>query len=443
MSTAAFGRPGQGRRARTVRVIGAGLVLVAAPVGLPTTAATPSSAAASAWCRGEAATVVGTDRSETILGTPGRDVVVARGGDDTIRTGGGTDVVCAGDDFDHVRLGGGRDWADGGAGDDMLIGGRGADLLLGEGGVDGLAGGPGDDQLLGGPGQSINVEALRGGPGDDRLVGGPGLDSAHFFDAPAGVRVDLEKGSARGHGRDVLVGVEGVVGSNHDDVILGDRGSNGLFGQAGDDRIDARGSGPLATGRADVMSGDQGRDTLIGGLGQDLVTYARLPLAVVVDLRQHRARGQGPDRLAGVEAVEGSLLDDRLAGGRDAELFAGSLGDDVIDGRGGADTVIYSDVRGPVEVVLDPSLLAPARRATADGYGTGDAAGRDVLLNLENIWGTGQADTLHGDDGPNHLRGMAGDDLLVGHGGADRLDGGDGQDTCQDAPEQTTDCEAT
>lgn len=412
-----------------VRAIAAGLLVVAVPVGWSEASAQPASAPATAWCRGEQATLVGTERTETLRGTPGRDVVVSHGGDDRIITGEGGDVVCAGDGFDFVRLGPGRDLAYGAAEEDTLKGGAGADLLFGEDGVDTLAGGPGDDRLVGGSGHAIIVEFLLGGPGDDRLVGGPGLDNALFFDAPRGVHVDLEKGVARGHGRDELVGIEGVAGSNHDDVILGDDGRNGLYGQFGDDLIKARGSGRIATKTADYLSGDEGRDTLVGGRGQDLVTYSRSPNPVVVDLARHRATGVGPDILQGIEGVEGSWWDDRLLGSGAADLLGGSGGDDLIDGRAGRDTVFYNDLRGPAEVSL------------ADGYGTVDGAGRDVLRGMENIWGTNRADTLYGDNGPNVIRGLGGADLLVGFDGVDVLDGGVGQDTCEDIPGQSANCE--
>jgi Ca2+-binding RTX toxin-like protein len=414
----------------------AGTLLATALVSSPAMAAAPTS------CQGQRATIVGTERSDTLQGTARRDVIVAGGGDDEILSAGGNDLVCAGDGFDHVRLGPGADRAHGGAGDDTIHGQSGRDLLLGEGAVDMLVGGTGDDRLRGGTGRAIIIEALIGGPGDDVLDGGPGLDSAQFFDSPRGVQVHLGTGVARGHGSDRLVRIEGVVGSNHADLIVGDQDGNGLFGQAGDDTIRGGASGRLADGTADVLSGDQGDDTLVGGSGQDLATYARIPVAVVVDLASGTARGQGGDKLSGVEAVQGSRLDDRLLGGPGGDLIGGSGGDDLVDGRGGADTVFYNDVRGPVRVELAPTLVASAQAgATEDGTGTGEAAGIDVLRDVENIWGTNGADELHGDDAANRIRALGGDDLLFGYSGVDRLDGGDGEDSCFDPAEESVDCE--
>lgn len=430
MSTTFFRRSGQGHWTRMVGLVGVGLAGIAGPALISPTAALPNPPA-TPRCEGVPATIVGTDGDDTLQGTPGRDVVVALGGDDFVSTGAGRDLVCAGDRWDFIRLGPGDDRARGAGGQDQLIGGGDADRLFGGAEVDGLEGGPGDDRLWGGAGRSINVELLLGGPGDDRLAGGPGLDNVGFFKSPQGVRVNLARGSAHGEGSDALVGIEGVAATKHDDVIVGDRRGNGLYGLGGDDTIRAGGSGRIAAGKSDVIYGGEGDDTLVGGSGQDLVTYSGLPFPVTVDLARHRASGDGRDTLRGIEAVEGGIADDRLLGSRGADLLAGSLGNDELDGRAGRDTALYLDIRGPVDVVLDQ----------VDGSGLGEAAGSDILRGIENVWGTNQADELSGDGGPNRIRGLGGDDLLVGFEGVDRLDGGRGNDVCTDVPEQTTACE--
>ena len=380
-------------------------------------------------CAGVPATVVGTVGSDELEGTRGPDVVVAGDGDDTVDTGPGRDLVCLGPGFDLVRLGAGPDRAVGGAGDDTLHGGGGGDALIGHSDVDAMFGGPGDDRLRGGSGTSIIVEALIGGEGDDVLIGGKGLDSAQFFNSAHPVRVDLRRGRAIGDGTDSLVGIEGVVGSDHSDVIIGDAAGNGLFGQGGNDHIRAGDSGRLGRGTADVLAGDLGNDELAGGAGQDLVTYARIPLAVTVDLASGSSSGQGRDRLAGIEAVQGSIENDTLTGGPAADLLAGSLGDDIIDGAGARDTAIYRDVARGVEVRL------------ASGSGRGDAAGNDTLTHLENVWGTDAADDLQGDEGRNRILAFDGDDRLLGFEGVDVLNGSSGTDVCEDAPAQLVNCE--
>ena len=69
------------------------------------------------------------------------------------------------------------------------------------------------------------------------------------------VGVDLASGIASGHGHDRLVSIEDAQGSNYDDTLIGDRGSNELNGGNG----------------ADVVSGAGGRDHTIGGRGDDVL----------------------------------------------------------------------------------------------------------------------------------------------------------------------------
>lgn len=95
----------------------------------------PLQAPATATCRDQRATIVGTPGPDLLLGTPGPDVIAALAGRDRIRAGGGRDVVC------------------GGAGPDLLKGGRGADILRGGAGRDRLRGGRGDDDCRGGRGR--------------------------------------------------------------------------------------------------------------------------------------------------------------------------------------------------------------------------------------------------------------------------------------------------
>ena len=386
-------------------------------------------------CGGIEPTLVGTRRSDDLVGTDGRDVIVGLDGHDTITALGGSDLVCAGDGFDFVSAGGGADVVRGGPGDDDLHGEGGEDRLIGQGDVDSLFGGPADDELLAGAGEAITTEGLIGGPGDDLLDGGPGLDTAQFFDAPRGVSVSLRDGVATGHGADTLVGVEGVGGSNFDDVIEGDGGGNGLFGQAGDDRIFGLGSGDFRSGEQDVIAGDDGDDLLVGGGGADVASYLRIPVPVRVDLAAGTASGQGADELRGIEGTWGSRDDDVLLGDAGANQIVGGFGDDDLRGRGGRDVAVFADVLGPVTVDL------------AAGSATG--AGTDTLAGFEEVWGTNAGDTILGNDadnvlegrgGADDLSGRAGDDVLDGGDGADHADGGAGEDVCLSAT-KTISCE--
>jgi len=77
-----------------------------------------------ALCRGEVATLRGTDGNDTLIGTEGRDVVVGLRGNDVIKALGGNDVVCAGEGDDQLDGGFGKDILDGGAGANTCLGGE-------------------------------------------------------------------------------------------------------------------------------------------------------------------------------------------------------------------------------------------------------------------------------------------------------------------------------
>jgi Ca2+-binding RTX toxin-like protein len=388
-------------------------------------------------CFSKTPTVIGTPESEELEGTSGADVIAGLGGDDVISGGGGADLICAGDGFDFVDGGIGFDRLSGDAGDDTLHGRIGVDALFGRTGIDALFGEAGDDRIMGGPNEGFGIEGLLGGLGDDILDGGPGLDAALYFDAGRAVAVDLGAGLATGEGADRIVEVEGVVGSNFDDLLVGDAGGNGLFGQRGADTIRGRGSGTLAARGFDVLAGDGGADRIVGGPGFDMAAYDRVLRPVTVNLAAGVASGQGHDALEAIEGVIGSVFDDVVIGDVRDNAFAGGDGNDNLDGGDGFDTAIFADVGGSVTVNL------------AAGQALG--AGTDVLGAIENVWGSGGDDLLLGDEADNglfgfagndDLRGALGDDLLAGGAGPDRADGGGGFDVCLSA-RATIACETT
>ena len=60
--------------------------------------------------------------------------------------------------------------------------------------------------------------------------------------------------------------------------------------------------------------------------------------------------------------------------------------------------------------------------------GTGAVEGANILINVENVTGTGRDDYLQGSDANEEFRGGAGNDILRGGGGVDTLHGGEGDD---------------
>ena len=129
-----------------------------------------------------------------------------------------------------------------------------------------------------------------------------------YATAAGGVLASLTLQRATGQGRDGLAGIEGVVGSPHDDFLTGGAGGNRLFGGAGADRVDG-GDGD------DLVDGGTGSDTLVGGLGVDLVSYGRSSHAVEASLDAKLAvTPEATDALEGFESLRGSQRADALTG---------------------------------------------------------------------------------------------------------------------------------
>lgn len=122
-----------------------------------------------------------------------------------------------------------------------------------------LRGGRGNDSLFGNDGDDV----LIGGAGADEMTGGAGTDSASYADAATSVFIDLDfhgdgigrgfRGEAQG---DVLRDIETIIGSRHDDILIGAPGvANRIDGNGGNNRLMAKGY----------------NDTLVGGDGNDLL----------------------------------------------------------------------------------------------------------------------------------------------------------------------------
>uniref|UniRef100_UPI00286AAA94 beta strand repeat-containing protein n=1 Tax=Sphingomonas sp. TaxID=28214 RepID=UPI00286AAA94 len=183
-----------------------------------------------------------------------------------VRLGLGADVVInSGAMNGRTLLGEGNDQYAGGSGrhDGSVEGGPGSDQLTGGSFADTLFGDTGDDQIVGGGGDDM----LDGGWGSDRIDGSAGYDTASYAESPSRVLADLAAGTGfDGAGWDRLLGIEALVGSRFDDVLIGSGQADSLRGLSGDDRIEG------GVGN-DVLRGDSGADLLSGGAGNDLFQY--------------------------------------------------------------------------------------------------------------------------------------------------------------------------
>ncbi len=389
------------------------VVALAVALALLALAAVPAPAAGTSargtlTCFGRTPTRIGTSGTDVIRGTKARDVIVGLAGADRIRGGGGADLIC------------------GGTGGDRLLGGRGRDVL---------AGGHGDDRLVG---RRLGNTYFRPGAGNDVVIGSRrGPDSVHFEEAVHAVVADLRAGISRGQGFDRLVGVDAIFGGPYADRLSGGHRGNRLVGRAGNDTLVGRG------GR-DFLSGQGSDDVMRGGPGVDVAEYYGQNHAddlsygpMRVNLRTGRARGNGSDRLVGVEGATGSDGDDTMIGDNRANLFFwlyggadrvashggadfvdAGLGPDVVDGGGGNDALSFFDgMRGRQR--RTPLTLHAAGGTDSDG---------DAVTGFHRFFGSATDDVLVGDGARNVLAGYRGDDILIGRGNDDLIIGGQGDD---------------
>jgi Ca2+-binding RTX toxin-like protein len=339
-----------------------------------------------------------------------------------------------GNDAPNRLVGGRGDTVMGFGGDDVILVGRAPALANGGDGIDSL--------LLGASG-----ELIPNPNGGSVAVIAPGMSAGYTIDLAAGVLTDPYGNTGS------VAAIERVTGTGFDDVLLGSGGDDWVAPGFGSDTIDGRG----------------GTDTVSYAGSNHYAYWYNYQGGVFVDLAgghaaetyyQHQTTGSGAsvraaaptgrtgpgdtpasvDGLAGEEIVEGTGLGDTIYGDDGDNLFRPGAGNDLVDGRGGNDTVDYGSARAPVSVSL--------QNGTATESGTGEttfdaldgqfgttvqaddyAATTDQLIGIENAIGSAFADLILGDGGANRLEGGGGNDLLDGGAGKDTLVGGAGDDT--------------
>ena len=443
----------------------------------------------------------GDDSDNTLTGTPIADEMHGLGGNDILSGLAGEDVLEGGDGNDVLDGGTGIDTASyasatqgvsvsltvtspqdtGGAGIDTLVsienltGSAHNDILTGNAGANALSGGAGDDILIGGAG----ADALSGGAGDDILIGGAGADAFDGGDGFDLVSYETDtfvvpifnitpidfSGDGGGLGDeagDTFSNIEGVIGTSHNDLIVGRLGvADTIIGGAGNDVLDGQGGGDTLIGGVgnDLFFGVYGNNHFVGGDGLDTVVYFDTTgiTADLADPSRNTGSATG-DTYDGVENLVGSNFGDRLIGDTGDNVLVGGSGNDRLIGGAGADVLnggyfhysnwdgnldhidgaldLFNLFQGAPSDTLDPSDVASYETATSgviaslshSANNTGDAAG-DTYVLIDGLAGSNFDDTLEGDQKYNRLEGGAGNDTLIGHGGGDDYDGGAGNDT--------------
>ena len=315
---------------------------------------------------------------EGIDGTNAADIMYAGNDGNEFDGRGGVDMLTGGDGDDQFTGGSGDDQIDGGAGSDRVDYSReeglgnsagvfvdlgaetaidtfsNSDTLVS---IEHVRGTHFEDTLTGSDNQ-LETETFEGLGGDDVIDGKGGIDriayhNEHFFGGGSGIVLNLATLTATDTfdatdtfiATDTFSNVEQVSGSAFDDFITGDANHNRIEGNGGSDTIDGgEGFDIVSYGNEHNRAIDVAR-TIFGSLG----ISADLALGTVVDTYG------STDFLSNIEAIDGSIFGDTIAGNADGNELFGNDGNDIIIGRGGAD---YLDGGAGDDRIIVPDLLA-------------------------------------------------------------------------------------
>jgi Ca2+-binding RTX toxin-like protein len=280
-------------------------------------------------------------------------------------------------------------------------------------------------------------------------------------------------GGPIGQAQDTITGVWTIIGSSHDDTLIGasdgcchgnkilggegndmitgndgtDSGDD-LSGEGGNDLIDAKAGWDTVSGGPgnDTLNAGDGRDTVAGGPGDDVMnsggdsdgygdtlSFFDASGPVQVSLVTAQVTGDGADSIsAGFNDVIGSPFDDHITGDGGPNGLGGGEGNDVLRGREGSDLIGGGTVCGGAH------YLCPDGNDTIHGGSGNDQlydnnANQGWCYRDGGSWCSPDADTLIGGAGKDRLIAEYGNDTLMtkdGVSGNDTADGGKGSDRC-------------
>ena len=266
-------------------------------------------------------------------------------------------------------------------------------------------------------GSSFTFNSFQGFGGNDTITGN-GNTQIVFFNATAGVTVNLAMGNVTGLdgsvGIDIITGgVNNVQGSNFDDTIIGDAGNEVLGGGTGNDAINGGGG-------SDAITGGVGNDIIDGGDGGDIAVYNGTIGQYTVTSGSVSGNGEGNDTLSNVEVLQFGT------GATPAAYYLVAGGSSVapvdITGLGLSGTVGLSSLTGNTDDFLTIGQNFFGRPIDL-GAGTGDTINLGIagagyglaLVGVENLNG---ADGNEGVTLTNQANGLSVD---LGAGSNDAL----------------------
>jgi Ca2+-binding RTX toxin-like protein len=226
--------------------------------------------------------------------------------------------------------------------------------ITGNAGKNSLAGLDGDDTLNGGAGN----DTIRGGAGDDTIDGGAGADLLDLSDGTAGITFILTNGSSNTTVNLSVIGLstatgdtyrnmEGVIGTNFNDTLVGSANADTLTGGGG----------------TDIMKGNAVIDTVEDTFKFNATSESSTTLALS-DVINEFVHGTDKIDLSAIDADTG-------IGGDQAFLFGGNNASAVANSvtwfeSGGGNTILQIDNNGDTTADMQIVLAAAGVVSDAD-----------------------------------------------------------------------------
>jgi Ca2+-binding RTX toxin-like protein len=221
----------------------------------------------------------------------------------------------------------------------------------------------------------------------------------------------------------------GVVfnGTAGNDIFNGGNGNDTANGLGGSDTLNGNGGADTLNGGAanDIINGGTGNDTITGAGGNDTLNGD-----AGNDTFLYNAVTDGADAINGGADIDTIAITGDAANNSLVLLFNGTSITQMGIALGGSITGVENftvDLDGGAG---DRLGYTGSAAAVTVNLTTGTASGGVTsILNVENLRGGTQADTLVGNAGANDIEGQAGNDIITGMGGNDVINGEDGNDT--------------
>ncbi|WP_333805440.1 hypothetical protein [Sulfurospirillum sp.] len=356
-------------------------------------------------------TINGREGNDTLIGGAGSDLLIGGDGNDLADYSTSSNGIVANLTMNSVSDGmGGTDTL---SGIESVRGSQYADIITGSANSDTLIGYGGNDTFVATAsndvywGNEINVGSFVSNDSDkidySTLSGVNHIVATLPSISGTGT---ITKYTSSGPSVDTVYNIENIVGTSGDDTLIGGAGVvNTLQGGAGNDTLGGNIDG-------DSLDGGDNTDTLVyNGLSANLTVDMSLKIVALTSDSSLK------DSFEKIEIIQTGSGNDifMLSGSKDSTKL-------TLDGGTGNNTLDYSGLsEGNIHVTLADS-----------GYTTvsvNSGAGDDSIINISNISGSQNDDTIIGNSAANTLHGNAGADILDGGAGNDVLYGDGGADT--------------